>query len=79
MRSINTQQEQVFVVSSDGSNNMKITDYGALTPDWSPNDYIGYIHYHYSKKNLNNGTIWIMKADGSNKKQLTYNHGLVLN
>ena len=26
----------------------------------------------------NNGTIWIMNEDGSDKKQITYNYGLVL-
>jgi Tol biopolymer transport system component len=26
----------------------------------------------------NNGTIWIMNENGSDKKQITYNHGLIL-
>lgn len=27
---------------------------------------------------LNNGTIWIMNEDGSDKRQITHNYGLVL-
>ena len=43
---------------------------------WTPDDKILYIPY--LGYNINNGTIWLMNEDGSEKKQITYNYGLVI-
>ena len=47
-----------------------------LSAVWTPYDKILYIPY--LGYNINNGTIWIMNEDGSGKKQITHNYGLVL-
>jgi Tol biopolymer transport system component len=47
-----------------------------LSACWTPNDKLLYIPY--LGFNINNGTIWIMNEDGSEKKQITHNYGLVL-
>ncbi len=33
-------------------------------------------HKLVARIDVKNGTLWIMNADGSNKRQLTFNHGL---
>jgi len=43
---------------------------------WNKNGKI--IYAVLTGYNKNNGTIWIMNEDGSGKKQITYNYGLVL-
>lgn len=45
---------------------------------WSIEDKIVYINYAPYNYDINNGTIWIMNSNGSNKKQITMNHGLKL-
>lgn len=66
-------------MNSDGSDPQKLTDYGAQDPTWTPDGKIIYVHYNYYKyHDTSNGTLWIMDADGSNKQQITFNHGLQL-
>lgn len=43
---------------------------------WNKNGKIIYVVLTGYKKD--NGTIWIMNEDGSDKKQITFNHGLIL-
>ena len=45
---------------------------------WTVEDKIVYINYAPYNYDKNNGTIWKMNSDGSNKKQITFNHGLIL-
>jgi Tol biopolymer transport system component len=66
---------QIWVMNADATNPQKITTYGGTEPDISPNQKVAYIHYNYRVWQLNdkeNGIIWIMDSDGSNKQQLTF-------
>lgn len=69
---------QVWVMNVDGTNCIQLTTYGGEKPAWSPEGKIIYVHYNYRKFNANNGTLWVMDADGGNKYQLTFNYGLIL-
>ncbi|MCZ2267226.1 MAG: DUF5050 domain-containing protein [Ignavibacteriales bacterium] len=59
---------KISVIDKDGNNYTEITD--GSTCDWSPDGQ--YIVYTYSK--IISGMLWIMKNDGSNKRQLTYDN-----
>ncbi len=63
-REINSNIENVLIQKS------------AQSAIWNPNNKIIFVWLlgYYQ----NNGTIWIMNEDGSGKKQITYNYGLVL-
>ncbi len=63
-REINSNNETVLIQKS------------AQSAIWNPNNKI--IFVWLLGYNKNNGTIWIMNEDGSDKKQITYNNGLVL-
>jgi Tol biopolymer transport system component len=65
-------------MDTDGSNLRPLTTAGAnLTFSWSRDGvHIVYVHYDFRKADVNNGTLWIMNADGTNKRQLTFNHNL---
>ncbi|MGQ9702949.1 MAG: TolB family protein [bacterium] len=62
----------IFVINVDGSN-LKKLDVGRY-PSWSPDGTkIAYVKYsYYGKYEDGNGQLWVMRADGSNKKQLTF-------
>lgn len=45
---------------------------------WTKANKIVYVSYAPFNYDVNNGTIWIMDKDGSNKKQLTYNSEMKL-
>jgi len=70
---------QIFVMNSDGTDLTQVTTEGSSThPSWSPDGRIVYVHFVSRKRDINNGTLWIMDADGSNSYQFTFNYGLVL-
>lgn len=69
---------QIWLLSST-SNTIPLTASGINTNcSWSFDNRIVYINYSPFYFDKNNGTIWIMDSDGGNKKQITYNHGLIL-
>ena len=63
-RELNSNNETVLIQKS------------AQSAIWNPNNKIIFVWLlgYYQ----NNGTIWIMNEDGTSKKQITYNYGLVL-
>lgn len=58
----------IWTMNDDGSNLKLLTDAQAYTCDWSPDGK----HIVYTDARLENGRLWIMDADGSNKQQLTF-------
>jgi Tol biopolymer transport system component len=57
-----------------GGTNLKQIITSGFEPSWSPDGqkiiYIGFTDKKYDPQN--NGTLWVMKADGSSRRQLTY-------
>lgn len=70
---------QIWIMNVDGTCPEKLTTEGwSVYPSWSPDERIVYMHHISRQLNVNNGTLWIMDADGGNKYQLTFNYGLIL-
>ncbi len=70
---------QICRINSDGSNFTALTTYGGTKFDWSPDGkQIVYVRHNGWKFDRDNGTLWIMNADGSDKSQLTFNRDMVL-
>ena len=65
---------QIWVMDANGSNPQQLTTKGGITPAWSPcEEKIVYSQYDWRVYNpLENGTLWIMNADGTSKCQLTF-------
>jgi Tol biopolymer transport system component len=65
---------QVWVVNSDGSDPRRLTTEGGDDPCWSPDGrYIVYTQHDGRKYDpQNNGVLFIMRSDGSEKRQLTF-------
>ena len=65
----------LWVMDTLGYHLKQLTTQGAAESlDWSP-DGMKIVYVNYSFKNYdpkNNGTVWLMNADGANKHQLTY-------
>lgn len=55
----------------------QLTESGALNFSWSPKGRIVYLRYDYSRIDETKGTLWIMDGDGTNQKQLTFNHFII--
>jgi Tol biopolymer transport system component len=53
---------------------IQLTTDGCMSFSISPNGEIVYTNYDYSRIDLNKGTLWIMSADGNEKRQLTRNN-----
>ena len=74
MSALNTGEgEQLFKINSDGTGLTKLTTDGCIQFSWSPQGKIVYVNYNYKDIDKTKGTLWIMDADGNNKKNLTYN------
>ncbi|MBI4726713.1 PD40 domain-containing protein [candidate division TA06 bacterium] len=61
------QAPRIWVVNSDGSKPIKLTETGGDHPAWSP-DGTKIVYC-----NTVDGRLWTMNADGTNKQQLTFN------
>jgi TolB protein len=59
---------QIWTINADGSDLKQLTDTQGYSCDWSPDG--NYIVYTDSRGE--NGRLWIMDADGNNKRQLTF-------
>ncbi|MBN2636483.1 MAG: PD40 domain-containing protein [Prolixibacteraceae bacterium] len=64
---------QLYTINSDGSNLKQLTTTGAQNFSWSPDGEIVYLNFDYSIDETK-GTLWVMDADGNNKRQLTHNN-----
>ena len=60
---------QVYVMDADGNERMRVTNQkGACRSDWSPDgSKLVYVTSHADRK----GDIWVMNADGTDKRRLT--------
>jgi Tol biopolymer transport system component len=65
--------EQLYKMNSDGTGLTKLTSDGCIQFSWSPEGKIVYVNFNSDGINKTKGTLWIMDANGNNKKQLTYN------
>ena len=67
---------QVWVVNANGSGTRRLTSDGGVYPTWSPDSQrIAYVKYAWLPENSvppGYGQIWVMDADGRNKRQLTH-------
>lgn len=72
-------KSSIYIINSDGSNNLMLARDWASGVAWSPDGkklvYVFANHYYDVP---GNGQLWIMNANGSQKWQLTFNHGLEL-
>jgi len=64
---------QLYKMNSDGTGLTKLTTDGCIQFSWSPQGKIVYVNYNYNGIDKTKGTLWIMDANGNNKKQLTDN------
>lgn len=72
------ESRKIWVMNSDGTNPNPIAD-GAGYPSWTPNGRIVYMQgspFPWDNIIEDYMAIWIMNADGSSKRQLTFNHGM---
>ena len=65
--------EQLFRINSDGTELTKLTTEGCVEFSWSPENKIVFVSFDGVSLDKTKGTLWIMNADGSNKRVLTYN------
>ncbi|MBO6622925.1 MAG: PD40 domain-containing protein [Balneola sp.] len=70
--------QEIWTMESTGDNLIQLTTGGGVQPTWTPVHKIIYVDYSYSRFSKDNGTLWMMNADGSGKRQLTFNYGLEL-
>lgn len=66
----------LMIAEVDSSSSFHSIPGTVLAACWTPDNKILYVPY--LGFNINNSTIWIMNEDGSEKKQITHNYGLVL-
>jgi len=68
--------EQLYKINANGSGFTKLTSDFCSQFSWSPNNKIVYVNYNFVIDKTK-GTLWIMDADGENKKPLTYNNAII--
>ena len=61
---------QICTINIDGTSLKQLTDSRGYACDWSPDGK----QIVYTDSRAENGRLWIMDADGSNNKQLTFNY-----
>ena len=64
---------QIWLVNVDGSNPRRITSNGGIEPSWSPDGrWLVYVRFsYYNAEQTGNGKLWVMDANGKNKRQFT--------
>jgi Tol biopolymer transport system component len=67
----------IWIIRTDGQNLNQLSSHAATQPDISKYDEIVYVHYDETNYDITNGTLWIMDKNGSDKRQLTFNHNLI--
>ena len=65
---------QIYVINRDGTGLEQLTEDGGVFPVWNPDGQkIAYVkHSHWGSEEAGDGQLWVMNADGSDKKQLTF-------
>ncbi|MFQ6610087.1 MAG: TolB family protein [Fidelibacterota bacterium] len=64
---------QIWVMDSDGTNLLQLTQSGGNYPVWSPDgNYIVFTRNNFAEFGDENGRLWIMDSNGDNKRQLTF-------
>ena len=65
---------QICITNADGTGLKQITNDGGVLPVWSPNNSrIAYCKYSFwGSEEEGDGQLWVMDADGCNRKQLTF-------
>jgi Tol biopolymer transport system component len=69
-----TGDSQIIVVNRDGTRGRVLVWDGGREPSWSPDGrHIVYVKLTYrARDRVGNGRLWILDADGRNKRQLTF-------
>lgn len=64
----------VYVINPNGGGLTRLTDDGGVHPVWSPDgSKIAYVKYdHWGSEEAGDGQLWVMNADGTGKRQLTF-------
>jgi len=65
---------QLWRINVSNDRMKQLTNSGALNFSLSPYGKIVYVNHDFSRIDETKGTLWVMEADGSNKRQLTHNH-----
>ncbi|WP_158559355.1 DUF5050 domain-containing protein [Deminuibacter soli] len=68
------EQYGLWRVKADGSNSVKLCGDSYEGYTVSSNGKIAWVNFDLQTLNKTSGTIWVMDADGSNKKQITFNN-----
>ena len=66
---------EIYVMSSFGNDQMRLTNYQEddVSPSWSPNgQQIVFVRTLFNRKGDRNYEVYVMDADGSNQRQLTH-------
>ena len=64
----------LYTLNPDGTGLKRLSDSIITSYSWSPAGEIVYLNFDYNSIDEAQGTLWIMNADGTNKRQLTHNH-----
>lgn len=68
------QENGIYMANTDGGNVKQLVSSTTQLFSISKTGVIAYINFDYTKLDKTTGSIWIMNADGSNKRPLTFNN-----
>lgn len=78
-RIVYTNDGSLWSMNAQGGDKRRLTDkVWATDPQWTPDGRLIYLRDDNMTFDVLSSTIWIMDADGRNKRQLTKNHSLVM-
>lgn len=71
---LNSSSKHLYIIHYNGGEKIQLTNTGCHNFDFSPDGKkIVYVNFREWNLDKTVGTIWVMNADGSNKKPLTFN------
>ena len=68
---------QLYSLKQNTGLTTQLTLDGVIAYSWSPDSQIVFVKYDYSRIDEQNGTLWTMEGDGSNKEQITFNSFII--